>query len=86
MESNAESDHHVFGQLLKQRQKAALCIMPGIRHELQGKAQDAMVQLHNDVTTFLLSGSRLLMMRDIPNSKLPLAQYRVPITRLTMHK
>jgi hypothetical protein len=26
------------------------------------------------------------MMREMPNSKLPLAEYSVPITRFTMHR
>ena len=38
------------------------------------------------VPSFLSYGSRDLVMRLIPNSKLPLAQYRVPITKFTIQR
>lgn len=38
------------------------------------------------VPNLSLTGSRDLMINDIPNSKKPLEQYKVPITRLTMQR
>lgn len=68
-------DEHMLRQNFNEGHEAPLGVVPGVR-----------VDLHNRRCTFFWMGSRDLMILLIPNSKLSLEQYSVPMTRLTMQR
>jgi len=78
VEEGVLNGQHVFGRRVEQSQEAALGIVPRVGSELgEGRwVREEVIHCPriNGKPTFFSNGFRLVMIRDIPNSKLPLEQ------------